>query len=188
VLLGFISPGDGGDGIFEWSPTGTVPDDSGITAIIPTGSVAGAGEWVRVSPPPTAFNVVGGTQSLVASTPAQVLFSSVNFNEGGYFNTSTNTYTPGIAGKYQFNFAISFSGTTGTSSSINATLSKNGASSVSITVPTIGGVSGAGIGTADGAAFIQMNGAGDFVTLNATAFATTPSITGSFFNGYRVSA
>jgi hypothetical protein len=184
LLLGFVTPDDGGDGTFAWSPTGTAPDDGGITTIIPTGSVAGSGEWIRATPPPTAFNAIGGAQALAGLT--QVLLPTINFNEGGYYNPSTSTYTPSVAGKYQFNFAVSFNGTTGTTNSINATLQKNGLSAVSITVPTIGSVTAAGIGTVVGAAFIAMNGAGDSITLVAQAFATTPSIGGSFLNGLRL--
>lgn len=53
-LAGTTGPGDGGQGVFYWNPTGTAADDSGITTIVPFGSTPGSGEWTR-SPTASSF-------------------------------------------------------------------------------------------------------------------------------------
>lgn len=45
-IRGLVSPADGGQGPFYWNPTGTGPDDGGITNVVPTN--AGLGCWTRI--------------------------------------------------------------------------------------------------------------------------------------------
>jgi hypothetical protein len=45
-MRGTVTPGDGGQGYFYWNPTGTAPDDNGVTTIVPSG--APTGEWTRL--------------------------------------------------------------------------------------------------------------------------------------------
>ncbi len=44
TLLGYVTPGDGGEGGFYWDATSTGPDN-GISVIMPTGATVGA--WIR---------------------------------------------------------------------------------------------------------------------------------------------
>lgn len=60
-ILGTAAPGDGGQGVFYWNPTGTIPDDNGVTAVVPSGSSVGNGEWIRV----IGNSVVGPGTSIV---------------------------------------------------------------------------------------------------------------------------
>lgn len=46
-MAGYTAIGDGGEGIFYWNASGSAPDDSGVTTIVPNG--AAAGEWSRLT-------------------------------------------------------------------------------------------------------------------------------------------
>lgn len=53
-MRGTLVPNDGGEGNFYWNSTGSAADDNGVTTIIPSGSVAGSGEWTRITSPQTS--------------------------------------------------------------------------------------------------------------------------------------
>lgn len=46
-MRGFVTPGDGGQGQFYWSASGTGPDDNGINFIVPNGAALGC--WTRLT-------------------------------------------------------------------------------------------------------------------------------------------
>lgn len=46
-MRGFLTIGDGGQGIFYWNANGTAADDGGVTTIVPSSSTAGV--WTRLS-------------------------------------------------------------------------------------------------------------------------------------------
>lgn len=46
-MRGFLTIGDGGQGIFYWNAGGTAADDGGVTTIVPSSSTAGV--WTRLS-------------------------------------------------------------------------------------------------------------------------------------------
>jgi hypothetical protein len=60
-MRGFVSPGDGGQGIFYWNPTGSAGDDGGITTIVPIGS--STGEWARLGAGGSVGGIVSGPGS-----------------------------------------------------------------------------------------------------------------------------
>jgi hypothetical protein len=83
-ILGFVTPGDGGEGFFWWNPNAIGPGD-GLTLIIPNGAASGG--WVRVGGsvgivqysyvvevPLTGFNITipNGVSSLILN-PAGTL-------------------------------------------------------------------------------------------------------------------
>lgn len=82
-LRGFESPGDGGQGPFYWSDTGTIPDDDGITAIIPSSSSVGNGEWIRLP------SNISGVQNLT---------NALNFASGGNIASDATTNIGGASG------------------------------------------------------------------------------------------
>lgn len=70
-MQGYITPNDGGQGSFYWNSTGTGPDDSGVTNIVPTGSAIGC--WTRL----LATSVGNGTVTNVSVTTANGVSGSV---------------------------------------------------------------------------------------------------------------
>jgi hypothetical protein len=48
LLMGFAAPGDGGGGVFIWSSSSTLPDDTGI--VVRPDSAPAAGRWLRDMP------------------------------------------------------------------------------------------------------------------------------------------
>ena len=89
------------------------PDNSGNIVL----------QYNGVSTP--AFGVyLGSTQSISNSTYTKINLNTVSFDTGSYFNTSTNRYTPLVAGYYLFSLTCYFSGSAMTN--IQAFLYKNG--------------------------------------------------------------
>lgn len=66
-MRGFVNPGDGGQGIFYWNPTGSAGDDGGITTIVPSG--ASTGEWARLGASNTGSIVIGPSVSVINNIP-----------------------------------------------------------------------------------------------------------------------
>lgn len=48
-VQGFSAALDGGQGTFYWNSSGIIPDDNGVTAVVPNG--AASGEWIRIQSP-----------------------------------------------------------------------------------------------------------------------------------------
>lgn len=96
-LQGFTSPNDGGQGMFQWNPTSTAPDDGGINRVVPTGLSMGC--WSRL-PAGITGNVTYNVPSqyatiadVLAVLDRQVISSSanitINLAPGTYTSTST---------------------------------------------------------------------------------------------------
>ncbi len=88
-IRGYVTSGDGGQGNFYWNASGTIPDDGGITTIVPNGG--NPGEWTRLDSAGGAasslngiltnnvnIDLVGGTGMTVTPVPAskQIILSS----------------------------------------------------------------------------------------------------------------
>lgn len=68
-LMGFVSPGDGGAGVFWWNANAINPsDDNGLTTIVPSGVAQGC--WSRQ---------IGGVQWLFGATPNVVGASATTY-------------------------------------------------------------------------------------------------------------
>lgn len=109
-LQGISSPNDGGQGSFYWNASGTAPDDNGTTTVIPTGSVAGSGEWTRVSASSSLpdisnntvlANISGETDAPVATTLTALIDSAIGNTQGSILyrgDTQWSSLPPGTSG------------------------------------------------------------------------------------------
>lgn len=89
-MLGFLSPGDGGQGMFYWNATSTATDDGGVTTIAPSGQTNG--RWLR-----QANSGVMGISSatnvpLTTGTPADI--TSVTLLPGNWIVNGFVNFVP----------------------------------------------------------------------------------------------
>jgi hypothetical protein len=110
-LLGTAAPGDDGQGVFYWNPTGTAPDDNGATTVIPSGSSPGNGEWTRlpvsgglgsVANNDVIANISGGVAIPVGNTLTAIIDSAIGGTQGGVLYRGASAWTllpPGTIGQ-----------------------------------------------------------------------------------------
>lgn len=117
-MRGYTSPNDGGQGPFYWNVSGTGPDDSGVTNIVPNGASVGC--WTRLDTVLTQSGVTihttpSGINSIVltptASQPSITVYA--DFQSFGFYcaNTTTGSVTINYNGLGALN-AYSNDGTT----------------------------------------------------------------------------
>jgi len=103
TLLGYVTAGDGGAGIFYYNPSATAADDGGVTTVQPNG--VATGRWLRAPSPPqlpgvyniAAYGAVAGG-SVDNSTAIQNALTALTAGGGGVM------YVP--PGIYAFSAAI----------------------------------------------------------------------------------
>lgn len=74
---GISVAGDGGAGVFYWNATGAVPDDNGVTTVIPSGSSAGNGEWTRITGVTNLINVTTTQKNALSASAGWMVFDTV---------------------------------------------------------------------------------------------------------------
>jgi hypothetical protein len=87
LIQGTVVQNDGGQGTFSWNSTSTIPDDNGVTSIMPPGYTMG-GRWLRQ---PAAVGSIGAnsvTNALLAQAPAGTLKGNLT---GSLANVVDNT-------------------------------------------------------------------------------------------------
>jgi hypothetical protein len=67
-LNGYISSGDGGQGMFFWNAGGSAADDGGLTTIVPTGSASGIWSRIGTVAPAHASSVTSSQPTGTTST------------------------------------------------------------------------------------------------------------------------
>ena len=134
---------------------------------------------------------VGSSQSITASTATVIQFNTESIDSGGWYDTSTYTYTPQIAGWYEFSAKISM-GNTGSSRTILG-FEKNGSGGLSNRAFDLG-INGLTTGLqTSGIYYYYANGTTDnfraivWVDLNDTV-RSTASADGTYFTGKLVRA
>lgn len=143
--------------------TSNIVNVSQITGVLP---VLKGGTGVTTQGPAfRAFNSTGA-QSITTGTFTKVLFDTEVFDTNSNFASSR--FTPTIAGYYQINVALAFSGTGMTRAIIG--LYKNGV------VDTFGNDISGPINTQIASTIVFMNGSTDFIETYVYIDATSPSI------------
>lgn len=140
--------------------TATVPANTGT--LVTTGSTAAVTQGMLASGVAgngPAFLVLGGSQTISNVTFTKINLTSETFDTANAFDTTTNRFTPQVAGYYQFNYQYSSNQTSG---SLFCELRRN---NVRFSLSTITAHQ-SGIGaTASGSAFIFLNGTTDYIEL-----------------------
>jgi len=154
-----------------------VPAVSGYALTSTTGGVM---SWASTAPTRVAFSVYASAgQTVTTATATKVSLNTVRWDTGGYFNTTTNRFTPLVAGYYQVNFGIGASGAT-TMTNYYASLYKGGAedarpNQVKLTTGVFG------TSAAGGSTIVAMNGTTDYIELYGYIEGTgTLTISGGF--------
>jgi hypothetical protein len=112
---------------------------------------------VMVSGNMPAFSAyLPSNQTISANTQTKITISATSFDTSSSFNTSTNRYTPNVAGYYQLNWAVQI--TSGSPTDVFSILIKNG------TTEIYRGSRGA-LTTSTGSSVIYFNGSTDYVEL-----------------------
>ena len=105
-----------------------------------------------------AFSAYASTQTTLGSTPAKVLFASIDFDTANAYSTALSRFTPQVAGYYLVNAAITSQAGV---NAMRATIYKNGA-------PYKAGVAANGSSTeycAGVTGIVYLNGSSDFIEL-----------------------
>ncbi len=136
-----------------------------------------------------AFSAYDNAGTVYAANAAtQALFATEEFDIGNYYDTTTSTYTPLVAGLYFFNVAIGISGALATDRYI-IQIYKNGAqvkNGIEVSTDTSGFLN------ISAHALISMNGSTDNIKayfFNSNGAATRTSVAGSivtYFQGFWV--
>jgi len=154
--------------------TGTVVT-TGSTSVVTQGMLAGS-----VAGNGPAFWATGSGQSISSVTFTVVTFGTKVFDTANAFSTSTNRFTPQVAGYYQFNYGADVASAAG---GIFCEITKNGSrQTLSTLTPHV-----PGLGTAAyGSSLLYMNGTTDYAEVrvyqNSGGTQTTGSAT--FFSGF----
>lgn len=134
---------------------------------------AGAPFW-KLTPYFSAY--LSSSQSLLAATWTKIAIDTKSFDNGGYFNTSNNRYTPLIPGKYRVTVSANLFTTAG-GSAVNTQVAiyKNGSAA-----KKGGGIVGAGLVNYQNetavTAIIDMNGSTDYVEAYANIGGSSVSV------------
>lgn len=164
----------------------TLPDEAG-TVLTSASSIASS------QLPTNGFfhATVGSSQSITASTTTVIQFNTESIDSEGWYDTSTYTYTPQIAGWYEFSAKISV-GNTGSSRTILG-FEKNGSGGINNRAFDFG-INGLTTGLqASGIYYYYANGTTDnfravvWVDLNDT-LRSVASADGTYFTGKLVRA
>jgi len=166
----------------------TVPSVAGTnTVTIPANSGV-----VMVSGNMPAFSVYLSTSQSISSTVlTKVAYGTKVFDTASCFNTSTNRFTPNVAGYYQLNGYVN--GSASSMSAIYPAIYKNGTiyqygQALNTTSSTITGSTGVQINTV-----VYMNGSTDYVEIYGFIAGGSPTFNGgagtiTWFNGSLVRA
>ena len=91
--------------IIAGSTSGTITLDTPAVAGTQTATLPAATGTVMVSGNMPAFSAyTTGDTSVATSTTTKIVFNATIFNTASCLNTSTGTFTPNVAGYYQFSF------------------------------------------------------------------------------------
>jgi hypothetical protein len=144
-------------GSISLSPADTA---SNLTVTVPasTGTVMVSGNM------PAFSAYLASQQNLTASTYTKVTINSETFDVGACFDTSTNRFTPNVAGYYLVNAVIAFNSTANNPTNAQSLIYKNGSS-----VKEAAGASPASRFTGVATGIVYMNGTTDY--LEAYAYA-----------------
>jgi hypothetical protein len=114
------------------------------------------------------FSVTSSVQqSIPDQTNTLLQFNSIEFDTNDYYNTSAYSYTPKIAGYYQFNWIVATSGVSATTSEIIGLLYKNGGL---YSVGSDCAYSQHHYNVSTGATLVYMNGTTDYVQMYIRVF------------------
>jgi hypothetical protein len=150
---------------------------SGLTAS--TALALNASKQVVSVPNAPAFNAnLSGDQSISSATFTNVGINSETFDTNSNFDTSTNRFTPNVAGYYSVNGQISAASSSGVSRCFSSIFKNGSAISAGVdNAPLAGGTSSLAT------ALVYMNGTTDYLELYGYITATTPVVFGQF-SGY----
>jgi hypothetical protein len=131
----------------------TLPDATGTLLSTATPGVPVNG--------PTFFATLSANQSISNNVQTKLTFNTETFDTNNCFDTSTNRFTPTVAGYYQVNLIAQVAGTAGRNYVFEASLFKNGLRTIrNATALTLGtGQDFAGCVHA----IMYMNGSGDYL-------------------------
>jgi hypothetical protein len=110
-------------------------------------------------------------QNLTPSTYTKVTINSETFDVGACFDTSTNRFTPNVAGYYLVNAVIAFNSTANNPTNAQSLIYKNGSS-----VKEAAGASPASRFTGVATGIVYMNGTTDYLEAYAYAAGGTGTL------------
>lgn len=141
-------------------------------------------KFVLLSPTlnPAFYAKRTATQTLPLNTFAKIQLNLEDFDIGGYFNTTTNRYTPLVAGRYLFIGYLVVSGMAPGAGAGGVTLVKNGANT---NTSLAGVITGGGYFSVD--VILDMNGTTDYVELWGFATDGPGVVGGANMQGIRLS-
>ena len=125
-----------------------LPDEAGTVLTSASNVVTNSGPAFRA--------YMGGNQTPSVNTWTTIAFNTEEFDTDNCFNTSTYTFTPTVAGYYQFNVAWLNAGSV--SNYLSVSIAKNGTRIRSAVNPDISGG-----GSVNRSALVYMNGTTDSV-------------------------
>ena len=166
------------NGSVSGSCTITAPSAAGTTTLtLPTtsGTVITTGSTFAGTGP--AFSAyLGGNQSVSSGVFTKININTETFDTASCFDSTTNyRFTPNVAGYYQVNASVRFSGTNLTESS--PAIYKNGAA---VSFGPYAVVTGQSVLTSIATVLVYMNGTTDYLELYAYVVGTSPVF--SFIN------
>jgi hypothetical protein len=110
--------------------TSDIADNAITTAKIAAGAVVQADLAAGVAGTGPAFSAFkpasAGNQSITSGVPTIVTFGATAWNQGNCYSTSTNRFTPNVAGYYQIIVSIGPNLSITPPASVNIYISKNG--------------------------------------------------------------
>lgn len=170
----------------------TVTSDATGNLVIKTGGAGGttavtvgADQRVTFAQPPLtavpAFSVGADSNQtgIVNNTATKIDFNASEFDTHGWFDLSTDRFTPQIAGYYQFNATVwGVTNNSSTTARVIIYIYKNGSAKQTLAaMPFWGNANGA----ASGSHLLYMNGSTDYVEL----YASVTAAGNIFFNNAR---
>lgn len=157
--------GINGTGSITGITAGGLPDGVVIADDIASGAVTQTKLASGVAGNGPAFYAYPSTnQNVVNNTFTKVTLDSELFDTANNFNTSTNRFTPNVAGYYQINCRLSFLNTANMTDCF-ASLYKNGSEYARLGGAATGGT--ASVSSPSGSTIVYMNGSTDYLELYA---------------------
>lgn len=165
----------------------------------PTLPLSAANGGTGASSIPNFKVTLTSNQSVTASTWTKILFDTVSFDVGSYWNTTSKNYVPLIAGTYMFCTSVTANATFTLALDNNvSSISKNGLANAgggqtrAITLPTSVPTIVGGDSLTSGCALVPMNGSTDTIEVDVIIAGSSTVVSGSSsfvttFTGYRVS-
>lgn len=107
-------------------PDGCITEADLSTAAVTTDKIAAQAVTPAKTTGGPAFSATGGNQTLASATQTKVICNTEQFDTSNSYDPSIGRFTPNVAGYYQVNIGVQYTGTVSANTIFTVKLYKNG--------------------------------------------------------------